>query len=413
MQSKRWLLPDGVEEILPPEARRIELLRRRILDLFESWGYELVIPPLIEYLDSLLVGQGSDLDLQTFKVIDQLSGRLLGVRADLTSQAARIDAHSLGASGVARLCYADTALRTRPDGAAFASRTPIVVGAELYGDSGGESDAEVICLAAAMLEVVGISSFHLELGHVGVFQGLAELASLEQEAEQDLFEAMQRKSVPDIDQLLSGAGVRGAVREMIRSLPDLMGERDVIAKAREILASAPDTVHEALDALGSIAERVAARRPTLEVRFDLAELRGYHYHTGVVFAAYAHDYGEAVARGGRYDAIGKAFGRARPATGFDAYLSVLARGARPDAVCPGIFAPIPEAVGSTEFWTRVEALRADGDKVVCGLRQGDDARLAGCDRVLLKTDDGWKVEPLKEGEERQESQESQESQERD
>lgn len=396
MQSKRWLLPDGVEEFLPPEARRIELLRRRVLDLFESWGYELVIPPLIEYLDSLLVGQGTDLDLQTFKVIDQLSGRLLGIRADLTSQAARIDAHSLKASGVVRLCYAGTALRTRPNGA-FASRTPIVVGAELYGDSGGESDAEVICLAAAMLEEVGIESFHLELGHVGIFRALAALAELDAETEQELFEAMQRKSVPDIDQLFEGAAVRPQVREMIRVLPDLMGDFSVIARAGEVFEPASEAVHEALEELKTIGERVIARRPDLEVRFDLAELRGYHYHTGVVFAAYAHDYGEAVARGGRYDEIGKAFGRARPATGFDAYLSVLARGARSHAERAAIFAPLPQAADSAEFWTRVQALRDGGDKVICALREGEDARL-GCDRILRKTADGWEVGSLEDRE---------------
>jgi ATP phosphoribosyltransferase regulatory subunit len=396
MQTNRWLLPEGVEEILPPEARRIELLRRSVLDLFESWGYEFVIPPLIEYLDSLLVGQGTDLDLQTFKVIDQLSGRMLGIRADLTSQSARIDAHSLKTLGVVRLCYADTALRARPDGL-LSSRTPIVVGAEMYGDASGESDAEVICLAAAMLETVGIESFHLELGHMGIFRGLAAAAALDAEVERELFEAMQRKSVSDIDQLLAGGSLRGEVRDMLRALPGLMGEGDVMARANEVLRDAPEPVHFALQELGALAERVLERRPGLEVRYDLAELRGYHYHTGMVFAAYAHDYGEAVARGGRYDEIGSAFGRARPATGFDAHLTVLARGAKGFARSLGIFAQLPDDAGARPaFWGRVDALRARGERVVCALRDDDDARLSGCDRVLVRGEDGWHVQPLEE-----------------
>lgn len=395
MQTKRWLLPDGVEEILPPEARRIELLRRSVLDLFESWGYQLVIPPLIEYLDSLLIGQGTDLDLQTFKVIDQVSGRMLGIRADLTSQSARIDAHSLKASGVVRLCYADTALRARPEGA-LASRTPMVVGAEIYGDASGESDAEVISLAASMLETVGLESFHVELGHMGIFRGLADVANLDSEAEQALFEAMQRKSVADIDQLLAGAAVPADVRDMIRSLPDLMGDGDVMARAKALLASAPEPVHLALGELAAIAKRVLVRRPSLAVRYDLAELRGYHYHTGVVFAAYADDYGEAVARGGRYDDIGRAFGRARPATGFDAYLTVLARGREASAPRAGVFAPLPaqEPAATSAFWREVDALRVRGERVVCALQKDEDPWHTGCDRILLQCGNGWQVQPL-------------------
>lgn len=226
------MLPDGVDEILPPRARQIEALRRRLLERFDLWGYELVFPPLLEFLDSLLVGVGSDLDLQTFKVTDQASGRLMGIRADLTSQAARIDAHSLRHEGPTRLCYAGTVLRTRGEGL-FGTRSPIKVGAELYGVPGPEGDAEVLALMADTLAAAGLGAVHIELGHVTIYRALAAAAGLPEAAATTLFEAVQRKAVADIRALLAAQGVAGDISAMIVQLPTLLGGSDVLPPQEE------------------------------------------------------------------------------------------------------------------------------------------------------------------------------------
>lgn len=322
-QSRRWLLPDGVEEILPPRAQQIEALRRRLLDQFDLWGYELVFPPLIEFLDSLLVGMGSDLDLQTVKVTDQVSGRLMGIRADITSQAARIDAHSLRQDGPTRLCYAGTVLRARSEGL-FGSRSPVRVGAELYGVPGPEGDAEVLALMAQTLAVADMQRVHVELGHVAIYRALAEAAQMPAALDTALFDAVQRKAGADIRSLLADSNVPDALQEMILALPTLLGGPEVLARARAVLGAAPAPVAAALDELETTATLAHERYPGLALGFDLCELHGYNYHTGTVFSAYAEDHGQAVARGGRCDDIGEAFGRARPATGFDLDLKVLA-----------------------------------------------------------------------------------------
>lgn len=361
------MLPDGVDEILPPRARQIEALRRRLLERFDLWGYELVFPPLLEFLDSLLVGVGSDLDLQTFKVTDQTSGRLMGIRADLTSQAARIDAHSLRHEGPTRLCYAGTVLRTRGEGL-FGSRSPIKVGAELYGVPGPEGDAEVLALMAETLAVADLGAVHIELGHVAIYRELAAAAELSEAASTTLFEAVQRKAVADIRALLAAQAVSGHITAMIEELPTLLGGADVLGRAREVFAGAPAGVTAALDELEATAASARLRRPELTLGFDLSELHGYHYHTGIVFSAYAEDHGQALARGGRYDDIGGAFGRGRPATGFDLDLKVLAD-----------LAPVVEVQGSTlrlpsrsglsahqteALWEAVAKLRAEGVRVL-------------------------------------------------
>ena len=375
-EGGRWLLPDGVEEILPPRARHIELLRRRLLDLFDRWGYELVVPPLIEYLESLLVGVGHDLDLQTFKVTDQLTGRMMGVRADLTSQAARIDAHSLGREGPTRLCYAGTVLRARPEGLS-GSRAPIRIGAELYGVPGPAGDAEVLALMGATLRAAGLERAHVELGHVSVYRSLAEGAGLAPAAEARLFDAVQRKARADVAALLED--VPGAAGRMLRALPELYGGPEVLAEARAVLAGAPAAVGAALDELEAIRALLERRAPELELGFDLAELYGYHYHTGAVFSAYAPDHGRAVARGGRYDDIGGAFGRARPATGFDADLKVLAErtvpqdGARELVTAPDDAELAPDRAAA--LWDAVAGLRGRGVRVVVGEAPGATLRL--------------------------------------
>ena len=322
----RWLLPDGVEDLLPGDAAKLEFLRRRILDLYATWGYRLIIPPLVEYLDSLLTGSGGDLDLHTFKLTDQLSGRLLGLRADITPQAARIDAHGLGHDAPTRLCYADSVLHTRPRGL-LSSRIPLRIGAELFGHAGSACDIELICLMHTTLQTVAINDVTVVLGHVGIFRSFAEAANLPPETESELFEAVQRKAPHDIERIARQAVADEFLAEWLCQLTRLSGGERALTTARRLFnaAQAPQACRDALAELEVVAAGVKARLPNIRLGFDLCELRGYAYHTGIVFAAYTPAYGRAVAKGGRYDHIGEAFGRARPASGFDSDLKTLAR----------------------------------------------------------------------------------------
>jgi len=312
----KWLLPEAIEDILPAEAMRIEVLRRNILDLFFSKQYELVMPPLLEYMDSLLTGTGHDLELRTFKVVDQLSGRMMGIRADLTPQVARIDAHLLNRKGVTRLCYCGSVLHTRP-AAPSATREPIQIGAELYGESGVEADLEILQLLCQALEVAGVRSARVDIGHVAVFRAIAQGAHIPPQDEATLFEALQRKDVPAL-KALTGK-LEAKTRDALLLLPELYGGAEVLELAEKKLPKLPELTR----ALGTL--RKLAKACRIPAGFDLAELRGYHYHSGVVFDAYCDGVSGAVARGGRYDEVGKAFGRARPATGFSIDLRSLAR----------------------------------------------------------------------------------------
>ncbi|WP_017940969.1 MULTISPECIES: ATP phosphoribosyltransferase regulatory subunit [unclassified Thioalkalivibrio] len=323
----RWLLPDGLEEALPDAARRLEDLRRGVLDQFDTWGYDLVMPPLAEYLESLLTGAGHALDLQTFKLTDQLTGRMMGVRADLTPQVARIDAHRLRVQGPNRLCYVGSALRTRADEWS-GSRSPLQAGAELFGHDGIDSDLEIIRLMLATLAVCGVERPSMDLGHVGIYRALARDAGLDASQEQDFFDQLQRKSVPEIEQTLAdwqAAGLAPAACTRLRALVDLNGEVSVLEEARRALVGAPVEVVAALDHLEAVAARLEAGQPGLDLHLDLAELRGYAYHTGLVFAAFVPGSGQAIARGGRYNDIGRVFGRARAATGFSTDLRAFVR----------------------------------------------------------------------------------------
>lgn len=307
---RAWLLPENIEDVLPPKAWRLEEVRRAMLDLFRARGFELVVPPLIEYLDSLLTGTGSDLDLKTFKLVDQLSGRLMGVRADITPQVARIDAHLLGNNPVNRLCYVGSVLHAMPDGV-YHSREPIQLGAELYGLAGVEGDLEILRLMLDALDAAGLGKFQLDVGHVGIFRALAAESKLSGETEQLIFEALQSKAQDEVVRLANG--LRADLREALAALTDLYGDASVLGEARSRLPRLP-AISQALDTLETLASEFAGQG--VEMAFDLAELRGYGYHSGVVFAAYAGGRSRAIALGGRYDEVGKVFGRARPATGF-------------------------------------------------------------------------------------------------
>lgn len=386
-----WLLPDGVADVLPVEAARLEALRRKLLDHFSSWGYALVFPPLMEYLDSLLTGSGSDLEGLTFKITDQLSGRLMGVRADMTPQVARLDAHCLPVDGPARYCYAGTLLQTRPTGLS-ASRCPVQIGAELYGHDGVESDIEIIRLMLDSLQLAGARDIHLDLGHVGIFRALAESAGLDADGESRLQDILARKSLPEwaevLPRLVPAAGAQAA----LEPLPTLCGEIAVLDRAARAWPDAPVAVARALADLHAVIAALRASHPQVTLYIDLGELRGYHYHTGLVFAAYVAGQRAEVAKGGRYDHVGEAFGRARPATGFSADLK---QWLGFDATLPaarGILAPAGDAAALA---TAITELRAAGQRVVQQLPGAAlDAAAAGCDRELVFEDDRWQARPL-------------------
>jgi ATP phosphoribosyltransferase regulatory subunit len=392
--ADRWLLPDGVEELLPEQAEQVERLRRLLLDLYRSWGYELVIPPLLEFTESLLVGLGADVDIQTFKVVDQLSGRTMGIRADITPQTARIDAHSLQRQGPSRLCYAGSVLHTRPK-SLMASRSPIQIGAELYGDAGLGSDIEVISLMLETLNVAGVSQITLDLGHVGIYRSLVAEAGLDDVVEQQLFTALQRKASGEIEAAIKEGIADSSVANMMRALSQLNGGPEVLDRARTLLADAPAAVLAAIDDLAAVAEQITSRMPSVNIYFDLCELRGYHYHTGLVFAALAPGHGQAVANGGRYDDIGEVFGRARPATGFNTDLKALLNylpadnGSEQSKV---IFAPDDSELNAQDrqsLWLKIQSLRASGEQVVSGL--SGQASIPNCERSLILHDSEWLI----------------------
>jgi ATP phosphoribosyltransferase regulatory subunit len=381
-----WLLPEYIEDILPPEARRIESLRRHLLDLFHVHGYHQVIPPLLEYLPSLLTGTGHDMDLKTFKVVDQLSGRMMGLRADITPQAARVDAHLLNRRGVVRLCYAGSVLHAIPDGM-MQTREPLQIGAELFGHAGLESDIEIQQLMLKALNLIGVNGVHLDLGHVGIFQALMEHGSVSEELEAALFQALQGKDVPTLTELAQS--LAKPTRDAVLQLPQLYGGIDILAQAQQRLPDYPE-VRAALDALNAIAASLGGMVDS--IAFDLAELRGYHYHSGVVFSAYLPNQAHAVAKGGRYDEVGSVFGRARPATGFSMDLRVLCGALGPAAAAPAILAPYD---GDETLQEKIDALRSQGEVVLMDLPGHEDCQgELNCDRKLVKHDKQWLVEKI-------------------
>lgn len=386
---RAWALPEYIEDILPAEAACIERLRRRILDLFRTHGYQLVMPPLLEYVESLLTGTGHDLDLQTFKLVDRLSGRMLGVRADITPQAARIDAHLLNREGVTRLCYSGSVLHTMPAGGVNRSREPIQIGAELFGHAGMESDVEIQRLLMKTLAVARVKRSYLDIGHVGIFRSVVRRAGVDTGLEADLFRAMQAKDLPALRGLTRGLAPR--TRKALIALPQLYGEAGVITDARRVLPDYPE-IRSALSSLLALSREL---RDVAHIRcFDLAELRGYRYHSGVVFAAYAEGWSNALALGGRYDEVGKAFGRARPATGFSMDLRELALASPNGAARAGVLAPYRRRDPALQ--RAVAALRARGEIVIDELPGHAGTRSeSGCNRRLAKRSGRWVVQKLK------------------
>lgn len=380
-----WLLPEYIADALPQEAARIERLRRAILDLFRGHGYELVMPPMLEYLDSLLTGSGSDLTLRTFKLVDQLSGRTLGVRADMTPQVARIDAHLLNRQGVTRLCYCDSVLHTLPASQA-ASREPIQLGAELYGYTGIEADLEVIRLLAAALNTAGTPASRIDIGHVGVFRALVHAAGLGAELEASILQLLKVKDVPGLRECC--ARVAEPYRSALLRLPEFYGGSDLLETAARDLPALPE-ISSALETM----KQLQAAMPELPLSFDLADLRGYHYHNGVVFAAYYPGFPSAIALGGRYDGVGKDFGRARAATGFSMDLREVARVAASDKPAGAIRAPyLPHSPAA--LTVQVAALRAQGEVVVELLPGETLCEEPRCDRQLVESNGQWIIQAL-------------------
>jgi len=393
---QNWLLPEYIQDMLPDEAWRVEQMRAQFLELLRKSGYQLVSPPLLEYAESLLIDGSADMDLRTFKLVDQLSGRTLALRADITPQVARIDAHLLNRQGVTRLCYAGSVLHTQPVGLTR-TRELLQIGAELYGHNGLDSDLEIQQLMLQALALLGIKNVHLDLGHVGVFRALVSHAKIDKDLESELFTALQSKDSAALQTLAQP--LEAKIRSALLALPTLYGDcAGVLARARKLLPKHAE-ITAALDALQSVSGKLQAL--VSSVGIDLADLRGYHYHSGMVFAAYHAGSHDAIALGGRYDELGKSFGRARAATGFSMDLRQLYCLLPPQSAKLGICAPHYEKLLSghpsddAALRDMIVRLRAAGEAVVVDLL--GDAKLRKelqCDRELVLRDGAWQVVPL-------------------
>ncbi|HET6756806.1 MAG TPA: ATP phosphoribosyltransferase regulatory subunit [Burkholderiales bacterium] len=371
---RNWILPEYIDDILPPEAEKIERLRGLLLELFARHGYLQVIPPLLEFTESLLTGTGHDLDLVTFKLVDQLSGRLMGLRADITPQVARIDSHLMRRKGVTRLCYAGSIVRTIPTGLSGA-RELQQIGAELYGHSGLEADIEILSLMLEALGAAHVADIRLDLGHVGVFRTLIKLARVASELEAEIFNAVKAKDEAEIRALTGD--LAAADRAALMRLPTLYGGVEILDCAARDLPDDP-VIAQALSELRALAHGIDA------VAVDLSELRGYQYHSGVVFAAFGG--GRALAYGGRYDEVGRAFGNARPATGFSMDLRELARASPLVSSSRMILAPHSN---DPALQKKIAELRHSGERVAVALPGHSQT---DCDRALVLRDGVWQVE---------------------
>jgi len=393
LSNKRWLLPDGVQETLPPDALAVESLRYHILQTFHRWGYDLVMPAMIEYIDSLLTGTTHSLDTRTFALVDQLSGKQMGVRSDMTPQVARIDAHLLADDArqqrVSRLCYCGHLLHAIGDGLT-SSRTPLQIGAEIFGSNSISADVEVVSLMVATLHAVGLHNVSIDIGHVGIFRSLVKNTDLDSEQENRLFDMLQRKSIPDLQIYLQQLPLSDRLSEQLCHLALLNGDITVIEEARRLYSDAGDELAASLDYMHEVVQSMQQKYPDTLINCDLSELRGYSYHTGLVFAAFLPGQGREIARGGRYDDVGKVFGNARPATGFSADLLNLYQlggaGAQFEA---GILAPDSDDAALAEL---ILQLRDTGERVVVDLTQGKgSAADQQCNRVVVQSNGAWIV----------------------
>lgn len=368
-----WLLPENIADVLPSEARKTEELRRRLLDHFRRYGYELVMPPMLEYVDSLMPFTDQDMDLRMFKLVDQLSGRTMGLRADMTTQVARIDAHLLNRPSVTRLCYAGSVLHARPSGF-HSTREPLQIGAEIYGHAGLEADGEIQALALTSLRLAGLSEVTLDLSHAGILKGILDGDAVATKQQAAIITLLRAKDVPALQALSASFSER--VKSALRALPELHGDVSVLDHARKILP-ASDTVTRALDELALLAQSAGEVR----VNIDLADLSGYQYESGAMFALYVTGLPNAVARGGRYDHLGEAFGRARPATGFSMDLREIARLLPSASPASAIRAPWGR---EPELTALIARLRDEGEIVIQSLPgHENDQQEFDCDREIV------------------------------
>lgn len=382
--TNRWMLPEGVDEALPPVAKVLEGWRRQLVDLYAAWGYELCMPPMVEFRDSLLSGSGALMSEQTLTAVDPVSGKLLGLRADITPQAARIDAHRMQEEGVNRLSYISSVFRAKVEG--LAGRLPLQAGCECFGSDSLAADIEVASLMAESLQILGFEPV-LDLGHVGIYRDVMAQLELSEDVEQRFFALLQRKAIPEIREFVAALGASEAVSALLLAMPDWVGGKELLQTAREQLLAAGVTA-TALDELSAMGTALNERYPELQLNYDLGELRGYSYHTGVVFAAFVPGVGSEAARGGRYDHVGEAFGRARAATGFSLDLRVLAKAANKAADAQPAARNIIAAPNQrcSELFNVVQTLRAAGETVVVDIDGGLSA-----DRKLEKQNDSWEV----------------------
>jgi len=382
---RNWLLPEDIEDVLPPEASRIEALRGQLLETYRLHGYQLVMPPLLEYLESLLTGTGEDLDLRTFKLVDQMSGRMMGIRADITPQVARIDAHLLNKSGITRLCYSGSVLHTQPRDV-NATREPLQIGAEVYGHSGIESDQEIQSLLNKSLLICGIENARIDLGHVSIFRAICRHGNVDPQLELEIYGALQAKDIAELEERTNSFNLE--TRSALLMLPELYGDRSVLLRAGKALPDYPE-IRIALDDLNKL-----SMNEDNQVNLDLSDLRGYHYHSGAVFAVYLDGEANPIAIGGRYDEVGKAFGRARPATGFSMDLRRLARLVPSENEKSGVLAPyVPEDNNLSRV---IDDLRKKNEVVIIDLPGHEAGRAElGCNRELILTDGTWKITKLR------------------
>ncbi len=390
-QTDRWLLPDAIEEVLPPLAMHVEQLRRQGLDRFARWGYQQVIPPQAEFLESLHAGMGGDLDLLTCKVTDQLSGRMLGITPDLTQQVARMDAHSMPHPGVARYCYCAPVLHARK-ASLLSSRNPLQIGAEVYGSTALEADLEIICLMAGLASDIGLGDLTLDIGHVGLFRALTSELNLPQDDRTELFSLMRQRALPELNDWLNEHVEDDDLRSILQSLPGWSGSPELLDTVADRLQRFP--VSGPIEELRRLTDMVRERRPELRVHIDLAELRDFNYHTGLVFSLFHSDHGHAIAKGGRYDDTGRAYGRSRPATGFSADLKTLAGLTEPSDMASGrrVYIPVSD---DAALVTRVDQLRGEGEILVQGFTDdGNEPVQMQCTHTLAREAGGWHIVSL-------------------
>lgn len=387
--KNRWLLPDGIQEVLPPDAAVIEQLRQQLLNLYSNWGYDLVMPAMIEFTDSLLTGTAHSLESKTFTLVDQITGRQMGLRSDMTPQVARIDAHQLASQGISRLCYCGHLIHAQADGL-NPSRSPLQIGAEIFGNASIDADIEVVCLMLETLHSIPLKDVSIDLGHVGLFRSLFEHSGLDRSLEQSLFDMLQRKSLPELKTFLQLQDLPDDKRQQFCHLALLNGGVEILGQARDVYKDSAAECRLALDHIEAVARGVQQRYPDVFIHCDLSELRGYEYHTGLVFAAFLPGQGREIARGGRYDDIGSVFGVARPATGFSTDLLNLYQLAEiTSQSIQSILAPNND---DADLQQLVKQLRKKGNRVITDLSNGElSPKQQACHQAIVFDDSHWVI----------------------